>query len=56
MLLAALATGTLVLLAVSAWHLRRAVEVDAFRRSAGLAIGLLVPLSIRWCWSAASSA
>ena len=34
-LLAALATGTLVLLAVSAWHLRRAVEVDAFRQSAG---------------------
>jgi cytochrome d ubiquinol oxidase subunit I len=45
-LLAALATGTLVLLAVSAWHLRRAVEVDAFRRSAGLAITVLVPLSI----------
>jgi cytochrome d ubiquinol oxidase subunit I len=45
-LLAALATGTLVLLAVSAWHLRRAVEVDAFRRSARLAIIVLVPLSI----------
>ena len=30
-LLAALATGTLVLLAVSAWHLRRG-EVDAFRQ------------------------
>ena len=45
-LLAALATGTLVLLAVSAWHLRRAVEVDAFRRSARLAIVVLVPLSI----------
>jgi cytochrome d ubiquinol oxidase subunit I len=45
-LLAALATGTLVLLAISAWHLRRAVEVDAFRRSAGLAIAILVPLSI----------
>ena len=36
--LAALATGTLVLLAISAWHLRRAVEVDAFRKSAALAI------------------
>jgi cytochrome bd ubiquinol oxidase subunit I len=45
-LLAALATGTLVLLSISAWHLRRAVEVDAFRRSAVLAIGILVPLSI----------
>src|SRR3954447_9890852 len=44
--LAALATGTLVLLAVSAWHLRRAVEVDAFRKSAALAISMLVPLSI----------
>src|SRR5215207_6855765 len=43
-LLAALATGTLVLLAISAWHLRRAVEVDAFRRSAGLSIA--IPLSI----------
>src|SRR4051812_3278567 len=45
-ILAALATGVLVLLAVSAWHLRRAVEVDAFRKSAALAISLLVPLSI----------
>ncbi len=44
--LAALATGTLVLLAISAWYLRRAVEVEAFRRSAALAISLLVPLSI----------
>src|SRR5215218_7984310 len=45
-LLAALATGTLVLLAISAWHLRRAVEVDAFSKSAALAISMLVPLSI----------
>ena len=45
-LLAALATGTLVLLAVSAWHLRRGVEVDAFLRSARLSIVILVPLSI----------
>src|SRR3954452_17090450 len=45
-LLAALATGTLVLLSISAWHLRRAVEVDAFRRSAALSISVLVPLSI----------
>ncbi len=44
--LAALATGTMVLLAVSAWHLRRDREISAFRRSAGLAITLLVPLSI----------
>src|SRR3954451_17970264 len=45
-LLAALATGTLVLLAVSAWHLRRAVEVEAFRKSTALAIRVLVPVSI----------
>src|SRR3954466_2021801 len=45
-LLAALATGTLVLLAVSAWHLRRGREVAAFTKSAALAISLLVPLSI----------
>ena len=45
-LLAALATGTLVLLAVSAWHLRRAVEVEAFRKSTALAISVLVPVSI----------
>ena len=45
-LLAALATGTLVLLAVSAWHLRRGVEINAFRKSAALAISVLVPLSI----------
>src|SRR3954453_14597086 len=45
-ILAALATGALVLLAVSAWYLRRAVEVDAFRKSAALSISILVPLSI----------
>src|SRR3954462_15410583 len=45
-ILAALATGAIVLLAVSAWHLRRGVEIDAFRKSAALAIAVLVPLSI----------
>src|SRR3954463_8905066 len=45
-ILAALATGALVLLAISAWHLRRGVEIDAFRKSAALAISMLVPLSI----------
>src|SRR3954453_4969428 len=45
-LLAAAATGALVLLAISAWHLRRALDVDAFRKSAALAISMLVPLSI----------
>ncbi len=45
-LLAALATGALVLLAVSAWHMRRGREVVTFTRSAALSIGALVPLSI----------
>ena len=45
-LLAALATGTLVLLAVSAWHLRKGIEVAAFTKSTALAISLLVPVSI----------
>src|SRR3954454_3274025 len=43
-LLAALATGTLVLLAVSAWQLRRGEQ--AFAKSAALAISVLVPVSI----------
>jgi cytochrome bd ubiquinol oxidase subunit I len=45
-LLAALATGALVLLAVSAWQIRRAREAAAFTRSAALAISVLVPVSI----------
>jgi cytochrome d ubiquinol oxidase subunit I len=45
-LLAALATGALVLLAVSAWHIRRGREPAAFTRSAALAISVLVPVSI----------
>ena len=44
--LAALATGTIVLLAISAWHLRRGIDVEAFHKSAALAISVLVPLSI----------
>jgi cytochrome d ubiquinol oxidase subunit I len=45
-LLAALATGSLVLLAISAWHIRREREAAAFTRSAALAISVLVPVSI----------
>src|SRR4051794_25066066 len=46
-LLAALATGALVLLAVSAWQLRRGREAAAtFTRSAALAVSVLVPVSI----------
>ncbi len=41
--LAALVTGSLVMLAFSAWHLRRQREVDAFRRTATLALVVLFP-------------
>src|SRR6201991_3778040 len=43
-LLAALATGLLVMLAVSAWQIRRGEA--AFAKSAALAISVLVPVSI----------
>src|SRR6201995_81833 len=42
-LLASLVTGSLVMLAVSAWYLRRKVEVEAFKRSAHLALIVLIP-------------
>src|SRR4051812_42325088 len=45
-LLAALATGALVLLAVSAWHIRRDREAAEFTRGAALAVSVLVPVSI----------
>src|SRR3954471_23043486 len=45
-LLAALATGALVLLAVSAWHIRRGREAAEFTRGAALSLSVLVPVSI----------
>jgi cytochrome d ubiquinol oxidase subunit I len=42
-ILASLTTGALLMLAVSAWHLRRDREVDAFRLSATIALAVLVP-------------
>jgi cytochrome d ubiquinol oxidase subunit I len=42
-LLAALVTGSVVMLAVSAWHLRRGSETDLFTRSARLALVVLLP-------------
>src|SRR6201997_3356841 len=42
-ILASLVTGCLVMLAVSAWYLRRKVEVQAFKRSAHLALIVLIP-------------
>jgi cytochrome bd ubiquinol oxidase subunit I len=45
-LLASLLTGSVIMLGVSAWQLRRGRDVEAFRRTAGLAIGVLIPVSI----------
>ena len=42
-LLASLVTGSVVMLAVSAWHLRKGKEPAVFRPSAGLALVVLVP-------------
>src|SRR3954453_2128598 len=45
-LLAALVTGSVVMLAVSAWHLRRGSETDLFTRSARLALVVLLPSAL----------
>jgi cytochrome d ubiquinol oxidase subunit I len=42
-ILAALVTGCLVMLAVSAWHLRRGSEVGAFHRTAKISLIILIP-------------
>src|ERR1700755_3557970 len=42
-ILASLVTGCVVMLGVSAWYLRRKVEVEAFKRSAHLALIGLIP-------------
>jgi cytochrome d ubiquinol oxidase subunit I len=42
-LLASLITGSLVMLAVSAWHLRRQSSTQAFRRTATVALAVLLP-------------
>jgi cytochrome d ubiquinol oxidase subunit I len=44
--LASLVTGALVMLAVSAWHLKRRSEVDAFRRTATISLVILLPAVI----------
>jgi cytochrome bd ubiquinol oxidase subunit I len=43
-LLASVVTGCLVMLGVSAWYLRRGIEVSAFLRSARLAVIVLIPV------------
>ena len=45
-LLAALVTGSIVMLAVSAWHLLRKSSVEAFKRTIILSLVVLVPSSI----------
>ncbi len=42
-LLASLITGSLVMLAVSAWYLRKQHEVEAFRHTASLSLVVLIP-------------
>jgi cytochrome d ubiquinol oxidase subunit I len=41
--LASLITGSLVMLAVSAWHLRKGAHVESFRRTAKVALLVLIP-------------
>jgi cytochrome d ubiquinol oxidase subunit I len=43
-ILASLVTGSLVMLAVSAWHLRKHREVNAFHRTARVAVLVLLPV------------
>jgi len=45
-ILASLVTGALVMLAVSAWHLKRKDAVEAFRRTAITSLVVLVPATI----------
>jgi cytochrome bd ubiquinol oxidase subunit I len=45
-MLASLVTGAVVMLAVSAWHLRRRSETAVFQRAAALALVVLVPSSL----------
>ena len=45
-LLAALVTGSVVMLAVSAWHLKRRSETQIFHKTAALALIVLVPASL----------
>ena len=43
-ILASLVTGALLMLAVSAWHIHRKMNVEPFRRTAVLSVVLLIPL------------
>jgi len=45
-LLASLVTGAMVMLAVSAWHLRKGSQPDVFRRTASLSLVVLLPATL----------
>jgi cytochrome d ubiquinol oxidase subunit I len=45
-LLASLVTGGIIMLAVSAWQMRRGSQIDTFRKTASLALVVLVPASL----------
>jgi cytochrome d ubiquinol oxidase subunit I len=45
-LLASLVTGCLLMLAVSAWHLRRGIDTESFHRTARLALLILLPATL----------
>jgi cytochrome d ubiquinol oxidase subunit I len=45
-LLASVITASVVMLGISAWHLRRGSSPEAFTRSARLAIGVLIPAAM----------
>ncbi len=45
-IMASLVTGSLVMLAVSAWHLRRRQQVQAFRKTASVALIVLLPATM----------
>ncbi len=44
--LASLLTGSMIMLSISAWHLRKKSNPDAFVRTAKLAIAVMVPISM----------
>jgi cytochrome d ubiquinol oxidase subunit I len=45
-LLAALLTGSVLMLGISAWHIRRGSHTEVFTRSAGVAIAVLLPAAL----------
>jgi cytochrome d ubiquinol oxidase subunit I len=45
-LLAALLTAAVLMLGISAWHIRRGSQPEVFTRSAGLAIAVLLPVAL----------